>query len=192
MSVRTLAVAVALSLAACSGTTSDKPDGAASPAGLDAASQPTDASTAQPGADAATAVDSGTTEPPDAAAAAGPDAAAAPGPDAGPSYPACAASYASCAGYTDATAPAADRTISFTCCQYTPKCLKIAAGQSVTFSGSFGSHPLDQACGPAQVIVGASAGNATFQFDLPGEYGFYCAIHGTAGGGGMAGSILVE
>jgi plastocyanin len=187
----------ALALSACSGATNGMPDGAAA-SGLDASSSPADAMTvgadsgSQSPTDASTgAVDAGAQSPADASSEP-PDAAAAAGPDAGSSYPDCAASFAGCTNYTDATAAGANRTISFACCQYTPKCLKIAAGQSVTFSGSFGSHPLNQACGPAQVIVGASAANASFPFDLPGEYGFYCGVHGTVAGGGMAGSILVQ
>src|SRR5262245_57042802 len=43
----------------------------------------------------------------------------------------------------DASAQGANRTITFDDSDtYTPKCLRIAAGQSVTWSGSFGDHPL--------------------------------------------------
>jgi plastocyanin len=156
----------------------------------DVAAVPVDASASaadtgsQPGLDASqAAADVGT--------AAGPDATAVAGPDASQGNQ-CAASFAGCNTYTDATAAGADRTISFTCCQYTPKCLKIASGQSVTFAGSFGSHPLHQACGPASEITSTSAGNsATFMLDVPGEYGFYCSVHGNPTGSGMAGSIQV-
>jgi plastocyanin len=135
---------------------------------------------------------------PDAAPVAGPDAAQSAGPDAavaGPdaSYPTCATAFAGCSSYVDATGSGANRTISFTCCQYSPKCMKVLAGQSVTFSGSFSTHPLHQSCGPSLAIDTTAAGStASFVFDTPGEYGFYCSVHGTPEGAGMAGSILVQ
>jgi plastocyanin len=105
---------------------------------------------------------------------------------------ACAASYAGCSqsafDASDFTAPGADRTVSFTCCEYTPNCLKIKVGQSVTFSGAFSSHPLAQGCGPAALITN---GAGPFTFNTPGDYGFYCTAHGTRSGGGMAGAIQV-
>ena len=144
--------------------------------GLDAAAGPLDADL-WPGPDASA-------EPSDAELP--------PGPDAG-GGPFCPAPYAACSSYSDATAPGASRGVSFTCCQYAPKCLRIAAGQSVTFTGSFGAHPLEQACGPAGAIATTSSGSsATFVFTVPGDYGFFCDLHGTPGGTGMAGSILVE
>jgi plastocyanin len=104
----------------------------------------------------------------------------------------CAASYAGCTTYTDATASGASRTITFGFAFYSPKCLQIRAGQSVTFSGTFGSHPLTPACGPAAAITGTSAGNsATFTFTVTGDYGYYCSLHGAPSGSGMAGSIRV-
>ncbi|MBI5546173.1 MAG: hypothetical protein HY901_19965 [Deltaproteobacteria bacterium] len=135
----------------------------------------------------------------DATAATGLDATAEPGLDASleaadaGGNSGCAAAFAGCADYLDATGPSADRTVSFTCCQYTPKCLKIAVGQSVTFSGPFGFHPVKQACGSTPVIASTSSGSsASFVFGTPGEFGFFCPLHGSADGTGMAGSILVE
>jgi plastocyanin len=105
---------------------------------------------------------------------------------------ACASSYAGCSTYTDLSAPSADRTVTFTFAQYTPKCIKIKAGQSVTFSGDFSSHPLRQACGTAGVIPNTDSGTtATVTFNTADTYGYYCLVHGSADGTGMAGSVQV-
>jgi plastocyanin len=122
--------------------------------------------------------------PPDAGT---PDAGA---PDAG--APACSANFSGCTQASfdnnDRTAAGASRMVSFTCCSYSPDCMKIKVNQSVTFSGSFFEHPLAHACGPAQVI----ANNAgPFTFTTPGIYGYYCTAHGGINGSGMAGAIQV-
>jgi len=159
----------------------------------DAATAPLDAAQAQGSNDAGAlpGLDAQGTGGTDDAAADPPDAAA-PTADGG-GEPTCPASFAGCASYVDATANDAGRTVSFTSFQYVPKCLRIAAGQSVTFSGSFAVHPLKQACGPAAVIAPTASGSsATFVFEAPGAYGYFCSAHGTEGGSGMAGSVLVE
>ena len=105
---------------------------------------------------------------------------------------ACAASFAGCAAYDDHTAAADTRTIVFTTAMYTPKCMQIKTGQTVTFSGDFVVHPLMQSCGPApDVITNGSGTSKTVTFATAGDYGYYCTIHGTPSGGGMAGSISV-
>jgi plastocyanin len=107
-----------------------------------------------------------------------------PGPDAG-GIPGCPG-FAGCTTFDDRTDPSAARTVSFACCAYTPHCMRIKAGQAVTFSGSFTAHPLAQACGPAPVVSN-SAG--PFTFDAPGAYGYFCEVHGGGDGSGMAGAI---
>jgi plastocyanin len=102
--------------------------------------------------------------------------------------------FASCVTFTDATAAGASREIQFPNASetYAPDCLRIQAGQTVTFSGAFGSHPLQQECGPAAGVLQASSGNgAAFQLTVPGTYGYYCTQHGSPSGSGMAGAIEV-
>jgi plastocyanin len=151
-----------------------------------------DAGTAAPDA-GSTAPDAGTPAP-DAGNPA-PDAGN-PAPDAGnPAANACAADFAGCTTFTDATGSGADRTILFggaTGTAYAPKCLRIKVGQAVTFSGAFGSHPLVQACGPASALASTSSGSsATFTLNEAGIVGYFCQFHGTAAGSGMAGAIEV-
>jgi plastocyanin len=105
----------------------------------------------------------------------------------------CAISYAGCSSYQDATSNNPTITFGTGGNIYDPKCVKVKVGQSVTFSGTFAVHPLAQAsCAPAQTITSTSSGTtATFTFNTPGVYGFYCTVHGTPQGTGMAGSIMV-
>ncbi|MGC4119660.1 MAG: hypothetical protein QM765_34835 [Myxococcales bacterium] len=159
------------------------------PLAADASATEADAATVATDA-ALTAADAAVSAPPDAAVSSTPDAALS-APDAS-SANLCAAAFAGCTTYQDATA-GGPQTISFAPVAYSPKCLKVAAGQTVTFSGSFSFHPLSQACGPADVITDTSSGTSkSFVFAEPGTYGYYCTAHGSAAGSGMAGSILVE
>lgn len=104
-------------------------------------------------------------------------------------------SFAACSSFTDLTDAAADRTITFGgggATVYTPNCIRVKLGQAVAFQGNFGNHPLRQACGPTLGTLQQSIGqNASFSFDALGTYGFYCDMHGSASGGGMAGAIEV-
>jgi plastocyanin len=80
---------------------------------------------------------------------------------------------------------------------YAPKCLKVPAGTSVTFSGDFASHPLtpsamrgDPTNNP---IVNMSNGTtASFTFPTPGFYAYLCNFHGSDDGTSMSGVIWVQ
>ena len=106
----------------------------------------------------------------------------------------CAAAFAGCTNPVDLTATV-NPTIRFPVGgdRYAPDCVRVRLGQSVTFEGSFGPHPLSQACGPVGGLLEASNGSAlTVRFDQAlGAYGFYCTRHGSPGGSGMAGAIEV-
>lgn len=92
---------------------------------------------------------------------------------------------------------AANATINFTCCAYTPTSVTIAPGDSVTWNGSFGPHPLLQVDGPSSntAVPGgfsATSGSTfTHTFNTPGTYHFQCTVHGT-GVGGMRGTVIVQ
>jgi len=108
----------------------------------------------------------------------------------------------------DRTASGADRTVHFDgstyVFEYTPSCMRIAAGQSVTWQGdadynTFVFHPLRAGYivdvtkypDPGSPIQATSSGTqATFAFPNTGEFPFYCDLHGP--GFGMAGVIYVE
>lgn len=115
--------------------------------------------------------------------------------DAGAGPAACGTTFASCSTFEDRTAAGASRTINFVPNQYTPRCLRIKAGQTVTFSGAFGSHPLQGACGASAVLPASqldTGSTATFTFSTAGLYGYFCTFHGSSTGGGMAGAIQVD
>ena len=93
-------------------------------------------------------------------------------------------SFATATDWFDATDE--ERTISFTCCQYSPPCVKIEAGDTVKFSGAFTTHPLragyteggTPAPDPGSPIAATSAGTqATFAFAQAGVDPFYCDNH---------------
>lgn len=108
----------------------------------------------------------------------------------------CAENFAGCTELEDRTADDASRTIAFGDTlgnTYAPKCLKIKAGQTVTFDGDFTVHPLAHACGPAETIPNVTTGTSeAVTFETSGNYGYFCTRHGNPAGGGMAGRIVVE
>lgn len=97
----------------------------------------------------------------------------------------------------DRTAFAANRTITFPGFAYTPPCMTIKVGQTVTWSGDLGFHPLRAGLvvagvptnQPGNPVPSTSAGaSASATFAAVGEYGYYCLNHV---GGGMMGAIYV-
>jgi plastocyanin len=83
---------------------------------------------------------------------------------------------------------------------YTPPCIRIKAGSSVTFTGDFMLHPLQggtvngatrtpDPASPIKLTSGADGGmSAMFAFPTAGNFGYYCTIHG---GIGMKGAVFV-
>ncbi len=83
--------------------------------------------------------------------------------------------------------------------EYTPTEINVTAGQSVTFTNiGANAHDIVPSDPDANVGFGVSIerftdGNPyTYEFDRPGEYQFYCSIHGTKKGSGMAGIVIVK
>jgi len=79
---------------------------------------------------------------------------------------------------------------------YTPACLKVKAGATVTIDASR-NHPLqgvENPEGPANPFRRGSEATApeTQRLNEVGRYDYFCTRHGDANGGGMAGTILVE
>jgi plastocyanin len=104
----------------------------------------------------------------------------------------CQTAFAGCASFTDATATDADRTIHFQDYSYTPQCLMIRSGQTVTFSGDFIRHPLTPSCGPELLLAYRdTAPTASFILQAAGIYGYYCLDHGNPQGDVMSGAIEV-
>ena len=102
------------------------------------------------------------------------------------------------ASAVDRRDPGADRIVTFTFTAYTPPCIRIAAGQSITFSGSFVNHPLVggtvtsvKTPDPSSPIPSTSSGSMlVVPFPSAGTFPFYCDVH--ALGFGMFGAVFVE
>lgn len=104
--------------------------------------------------------------------------------------------------YVDGSAEGFDRTVLVgdAGLSFTPKCLRIAAGQSVAFDGSFTAHPIapgnpedHQAGSPDSPITATTSGSSvTFTFPSAGTFPYYCMLHGFGDGMGMAGVIHVD
>jgi plastocyanin len=73
--------------------------------------------------------------------------------------------------------------------QYSPACIKIKVGQSVTWNGAFQFHPLEAVGGdtPSPITATNSGTTVTFAFAREGTFGFDCANHPTI----MHGAVLV-
>ncbi|MFN8535683.1 MAG: CHRD domain-containing protein [Dehalococcoidia bacterium] len=85
---------------------------------------------------------------------------------------------------------AADFEITFTNFQYSPANVTVAPGDSVVWKGAFSSHPLVSQDG---LWPSHSSGSVFTQtFPTTGEFFFYCQIHGSPNGVGMAGKITVQ
>jgi plastocyanin len=101
---------------------------------------------------------------------------------------ACEAAVHGCSAFTDISG---SPTVTFTSFAYSPRCAQVSAGQTVTFTGDFAFHPIQQTCGPVEEIIStASGGSLAVTFETAGTYGYWCTLH-NAGGSGMAGAILV-
>ncbi len=176
LNVRTISVGVmALALAAGVGCSSD-PATADAGAGTDAQTPPSDAS--QPDASQPDASQPDASQPD----ASQPDAAK---PDAGKTV------VNNCNDFQDGALSATNREIDWTLAvAASPKrCTEIKVGQTITWKGDFGVHPLAASGGdtPSPIVNGAAgAANVTVTFTAPGVFGFKCDNHPT-----MLGAIKV-
>lgn len=104
-----------------------------------------------------------------------------------------------CSSYVDKTAADADRSLSweFAIASNPNHCMKIKAGQTVTFKGSFTSHPLIAAGGDAANPFSSAQGlvqkagvageeNTPVVFSAAGTFGYKCSLHAS-----MTGAIVV-
>lgn len=86
----------------------------------------------------------------------------------------------------DRSAADADRTITVQDDFYTPRCMRIAPGQQVTWRGDFEEHPLEPGIirtpdveqQPGSPILSTGSGStATFTFPDAGDWAYYCTAH---------------
>jgi len=76
--------------------------------------------------------------------------------------------------------------------EFQPKELKVKAGTTVTWTNDGGSsHTVTADDGSFESPTLAKGKTYSRNFDKPGTYPYYCALHGGAGGDGMSGTIVV-
>jgi plastocyanin len=99
----------------------------------------------------------------------------------------------------DLTATGASRTITFGATEaYMPRCIKILVGQSVTWNGTFGEHPLGGGIVRSGTLPEAQPGNPVpsvtsgttrvVTFATAGTWAYYCGAHAPS----MAGVVYVQ
>lgn len=108
-----------------------------------------------------------------------------------------------CTAATDYTTTGTTIMFGGSSAMYTPKCLKVAVGASVTFMGAgsqtFADHPLNPsstrtpAAGNPITTTMTSDPSKSFTFPKAGFYGYYCGYHDPGDTGNyMSGVIWVE
>jgi plastocyanin len=88
-------------------------------------------------------------------------------------------------------------TITFISFEYQQPCIKVSAGTSVTWSGSFASHPLvpfsSLGTQPNPIPNNSSGTSASVTLSSAGGYGYRCGVHGaeSESSGSMCGAVFV-
>jgi hypothetical protein len=87
---------------------------------------------------------------------------------------------------------------------YSPKCVKVAVNSSVTFmpmaGANYSTYPLAPSAfrgntsdNPIQMVENTSTAPRSFDFGVPGFFGFYCiTAGGDSDGAGMTGVVWVQ
>lgn len=97
-----------------------------------------------------------------------------------------------CDTYTDMTANGAtiDGPANAVPAQYSPRCVHIKVGQTVTWNVDLSAHPLGASGGttPSPIQTTASGTSVTVTFADAGTFGFHCLAHPTI----MFGAVFVS
>src|SRR5437867_4118480 len=96
-----------------------------------------------------------------------------------------------------ASAPPAGDTVLVVNNQYTPKTLNVPTGTTVLWVWSATSRrhdivPVAPATVPSSPAIVDGPYQYSYTFTTPGTYHYYCSVHGTASGGGMYGTVVVQ
>ena len=70
--------------------------------------------------------------------------------------------------------------------QYSPACVTVHEGATVTWSGAFADHPLTPD-GSGPITATSTGTTAAFTFPAAGSFGFHCSLHPTV----MLGAVFV-
>jgi plastocyanin len=93
-----------------------------------------------------------------------------------------------CTAYVDRTAAGADRNLNWvlSISSNPARCMTVQVGQTVTWSGSFSSHPLINDGGDTPNPIEGHDATGHVTFTKAGTFGYICSIHAT-----MTGAIQV-
>lgn len=106
--------------------------------------------------------------------------------------------------FVDRTAASASRAVGFGgvggsgSLDYSPKCILVAAGQTVTFNGAFDAHPLSPGSTPSLRTAGSAnnpvrrtstGSTVTVTYPTAGTYPYFCEAHYAVG---MTGVVRVR
>jgi plastocyanin len=76
--------------------------------------------------------------------------------------------------------------------EFNPVALTVPAGSTITWlNQGAAQHSATASDGSFDTGLLAAGASADLAFDVPGTYAYYCTLHGTANGGGMAGTITI-
>lgn len=90
-------------------------------------------------------------------------------------------------------APAATHEVEVVDFAFTPRTVRIAAGDTVVWRNVRGIHNVAADDGEFRSGTAREAPwNFSHRFGVAGEYGYYCEPHGGPGGSGMSGVVIVE
>ncbi|MEZ4832083.1 MAG: hypothetical protein R2873_08800 [Caldilineaceae bacterium] len=78
-------------------------------------------------------------------------------------------------------------TVSVTSNQFISQTVEIQAGDTVTWTLVSGLHSVTADDDSFEQPLGSDWGSFSRRFDIPGEYLYYCSLHGGPNGFGMAG-----
>lgn len=77
---------------------------------------------------------------------------------------------------------------------YSPRCVTVRVGDTVTWEGDFGGHPRSpstRGTSMSPITRVASGTSAAVRFTRAGFYPYFCEFHGSDAGAGMAGVVQV-
>jgi len=93
---------------------------------------------------------------------------------------------------TQIVAAQSSHQIIVTADKFDPRTLTVTEGDTVTWVNQEGSHAI-RSDTDSFISKNLKPGDKfSYQFNRPGRYPYHCAIHGSKGGGGMSGMIIVE
>lgn len=91
-----------------------------------------------------------------------------------------------------ALALAANQTVNANGTTFSPGVVAVNPSETVSFRNNGGVHDVVFDLGPRLSSPSESGWTVSRTFSAPGAYRYYCSVHGSAGGGGMAGIVYVN